>query len=173
MTFPNTKRLTFGEFSKEDAELLFQLNGNPDVMKYITLGKLMTLSEVKTKSIPRILQSYSHGDEYGIFPARLISTNEYIGWFQFEPDAERENTAEIGWRLKKEFWGNGYATEGAKLLVTLGRQLNTTIVARAMSENKASIRIMEKAGLKFVEEFWGDYEPHSGNPDVLYTIEFK
>ena len=42
------------------------------------------------------------------------------------------------------------------------------VVARTMIENKASIRVMEKAGLKFVEEFWGDYNPHSGNPDVLY-----
>ena len=106
MTFPNTKRLSFGRFTKSDAELLFQLNGDPDVMKYITLGKPMTLHEVKTRSIPRILQSYSHGDEYGIFPARLISTNEYIGWFQFELDTKNENAVEIGWRLKKEYWGD-------------------------------------------------------------------
>ena len=44
------------------------------------------------------------------------------------------------------------------------------IVARAMIENKASIRVMVKAGLKFAEEFWGDYEPHSGRPDVRYEL---
>ena len=49
--------------------------------------------------------------------------------------------------------------------------MNQKIVARAMSENKESIRVMEKAGLKFVEEFWGDYEPRSGNPDVLYELK--
>ena len=41
-------------------------------------------------------------------------------------------------------------------------------VARSMIDNKASIRVMEKSGLIFKEEFWGDYEPHSGTPDVLY-----
>ena len=46
--------------------------------------------------------------------------------------------------------------------------MGKTIVARAMIENIASIRVMEKAGLEFEKEFWGDYEPHSGSPDVLY-----
>ena len=46
--------------------------------------------------------------------------------------------------------------------------MGKTIVARAMVENLASIRVMEKAGLKFEKKFWGDYDPHSGSPDVLY-----
>ncbi len=46
--------------------------------------------------------------------------------------------------------------------------MGKTIIARAMIDNLASIRVMEKAGLEFEKEFWGDYEPHSGNPDVLY-----
>ncbi len=170
MALPNTKRLTFGKFSENDADLLFQLNGDSNVMKYITLGKPMTLEKVKTKSIPRIMKSYTYGNDFGIFPAYLIETGEYIGWFQFEPDHELDNTIEIGWRLKKEFWGNGYATEGARALVVKGIQMKKIIVARAMSENMASIRVMEKAGLKFVKEFWYDYEPRSGEPDVLYKL---
>ena len=39
-----------------------------------------------------------------------------------------------------------------------------------MIDNRASIRVMEKIGLKFVKEFWADYEPHSGTPDVLYEL---
>ena len=46
--------------------------------------------------------------------------------------------------------------------------MGKTIVAIAMVDNTASIRVMEKAGLEFEKEFWGDYEPHSGSPDVLY-----
>ena len=45
--------------------------------------------------------------------------------------------------------------------------MGKTIVARAMIENLASIRVMEKAGLKF-GEFWGDYDLHSGSSDVSY-----
>jgi len=170
MTLPNTKRLTFGRFSENDAELLFQLNGDPSVMRYITLGKPMTMDEVKTKSVPRIMKSYSHGKEFGIFPAYLIDPKVYIGWFQFEPDHEFSNAIEIGWRLKQEYWGQGFGTEGACRLVEKGKALQKRIVARAMKENVASVRIMEKSGLKFVKEFWGNYEPHSSSPDVLYEL---
>ena len=48
--------------------------------------------------------------------------------------------------------------------------MDKLIVARAMIDNIASIRVMEKAGLKFSEEFWGDYEPHSDRPDVRYEL---
>ena len=54
-------------------------------------------------------------------------------------------------------------------LVEKAKSMHKDVVARTMIENKSSIRVMEKAGLKFVEEFWwGDCNPHSGNPDVLY-----
>jgi len=53
-------------------------------------------------------------------------------------------------------------------LVEKVKSMNKDVVARTMIENKASIRVMEKASLKFVKEFLGDYNPHSGNPDVLY-----
>ena len=69
---------------------------------------------------------------------------------------------------KKQHWGNGYATEVAIALSEMGMEKGKIIVARAMIENLASIRVMEKAGLKFEKEFWGDYDPHSGSPDVLY-----
>ena len=51
--------------------------------------------------------------------------------------------------MKKQYWGNGYATEVAIVLCELGIKMGKTIVARAMIENLASIRVMEKAGLKF------------------------
>ena len=113
---------------------------------------------------------YKYGNEmsqndFGIFAAYLINSEKYIGWFQFEKDKEFEDSIEIGWRLKKQYWGNGYATEVATVLCELGIKMGKTIVARAMVENLASIRVMEKAGLKFEKKFW---YPHSSSPDVLY-----
>ena len=98
----------------------------------------------------------------------MINSEKYIGWFQFERDKEFEDSIEIGWRLKKQYWGNGYAIEVATILCELAIKMGKTIVARAMIENIALIRVMEKAGLKFAKEFWVDYNPHSGCPDVLY-----
>ena len=152
----------------DEAELLFQLDGDPDVMKYITLGIPRIMDEIIEKSMPRILKSYQNKTDFGIFSAYLINSDKYIGWFQFEKNKEFEDSIEIGWRLKEQYWGNGCATEVATALCELGIKMGKTIVARAMIENLASIRVMEKAGLKFEKEFWGDYDPHSGSPDVLY-----
>ena len=163
-----TKRIHLRPFTKDDANLIYQLDGDSDVMKYITLGIPRTLNEVNDIYLPKILKSYSRDNAFGIFAAYLNNSDEYIGWFQFEIDNEFENSIEIGWRLKKQYWGSGYATEVAKMLSNVGVGKGKTIVARAMLENKASIRIMEKAGLTFVKEFWGDYQPHSGSHDVLY-----
>ena len=149
----------------DETDLLFQLDGDADVMKYITLGIPRTLDEVIEKSMPRIFKSYQDKTDFGIFAAYLINSEKYIGWFQFEKDKEFEDSIEIGWRLKKQYWGNGYATEVAIVLCELGIKMGKTIVARAMIENLASIRVMEKAGLKFEKKFW---YPDSSSPDVLY-----
>ena len=165
-----TGRIELKRFTKNDINLLFDLDGDSNVMKYLTLGKAKTIDEVKKESMPRILKSYTNGINYGIFPAFLKCNNTYIGWFQFEKDKYIEDAIEVGWRLKKEHWGNGYATEVGLSLVKKAKELNKKVVARAMIDNQASIRVMEKIGLKFIEEFGGDYEPHSGTPDVLYEL---
>jgi len=163
-----TERIYLERFREDDTDLLFQLDGDADVMKYITLGVSRTIDEVIEKSMPRILKSYQENSDFGIFAAYLNNSDKYIGWFQFEKDKEFKDAIEIGWRLKKQHWGNGYATELAIAFSEMGIEMGKTIVARAMIENLASIRVMEKAGLEFEKEFWGDYEPHSGSPDVLY-----
>tara|TARA_B100001105_G_C22092320_1_gene315542 strand:- start:30 stop:554 length:525 start_codon:yes stop_codon:yes gene_type:complete len=168
MRMIKTKRIYLRRFGIEDTDLLFQLDGDLDVMKYITLGVPRTIEEVIEKSMPRILKSYQEHPDFGIFAAYLNNSDEYIGWFQFEIDKEMKDAIEIGWRLKKQHWRNGYATEVAIALSEKGIGMGKTIVARAMIENIASIRVMEKVGLEFEKEFWGEYEPHSGNPDVLY-----
>ena len=168
MNMIKTERIYLKRFTEGDTDLLFQLDGDADVMKYITLGIPRTIEEIIEKSMPRILESYQKESDFGIFAAYLNNSDEYIGCFQFEPDKEFKEAIEIGWRLKKQHWENGYATEVAIALVEKGIKMGKTIVARTMIENLASIRVMEKAGLEFEKEFWGDYEPHSGSPDVLY-----
>ena len=113
----NTKRIVLKKFTENDVDLLFELDSDPEVMKYITLGKTKTLNEVKNKFMPRVMQSYKNGKDYGIFSAYLITNNSFIGWFQFEPDKSIKDAVEIGWRLKKECWGNGYATEALSSVV--------------------------------------------------------
>ena len=96
-----TERIYFKRFSEDDTDLLFQLDGDSNVMKYITLGVPRTIDEVVEKSMPRILKSYQEKSDFGIFAAYLNNSDDYIGWFQFEKDKEFKDAIEIGWRLKK------------------------------------------------------------------------
>ena len=68
----------------DEADLLFQLDGDADVMKYITLGIPRTMDEVIEKSMPRYCNLIKTNQDFGIFAAYLINSDEYIGWFQFE-----------------------------------------------------------------------------------------
>ena len=53
-----TKRINLKKFRKENTDLLFQLDGDSDVMEYITLGIPRAMEEIIEKSMPRILNSY-------------------------------------------------------------------------------------------------------------------
>ena len=170
-----TKRIKLRKFTNNDLNLIYQLDGDADVMRYITLGVPKSIKETKEYLNKRILTSYSDENNFGIFAAFLIKNNDFIGWFLFEKYKEVhpnlhniKDAIEIGWRLKKEYWGRGYATEMAIDLVHKAQKMKRSVVAHTMIENHASIRVMEKAGLRFVKEFWGNYEPHSNKPDVLY-----
>ena len=89
-------------------------------MKYISLGIPSSYEEITKKTMPRIIESYKDNSSFGIFAAFLNHVDEFIGWFQFEIDEEIKDAIEIGWRLKKQYWGNGYATEVAIALSDKG-----------------------------------------------------
>ncbi len=65
---------------------------------------------------------------------------------------DNTETIELGYRYHKKFWGNGYGTEVSRALLQYGFDtINLdSIAAIALPENKASIRIMEKIGMRFI-----------------------
>ena len=93
--FLKTKRIYLRKFKSTELDLLFQLDSDPDVMKFITLGKPRNMKEIKDISMPRLLKSYSNGDEYGIFCAQLLENNDFIGWFQFEFDKKLDAIVQL------------------------------------------------------------------------------
>jgi len=76
---------------------------------------------------------------------------------------------DIGFRFFEEHWNKGFATESAKTCLDYAfENLNLkTIVGRAMKENLASIKVLEKIGLEFEREF--DFDEN--NKGVIYKIE--
>lgn len=112
-TIIETERLILRTWRKEDADPYFQINQDPKVIEF--LPKALTMEQVND-FIPAV---NSHQDKHGytLWAACLKETEELMGFIglnytTFESDFTP--AVEVGWRLGSQYWGKGYATEGAK-----------------------------------------------------------
>jgi RimJ/RimL family protein N-acetyltransferase len=156
-----TARLVLRRFAdtEADARLLFELDSDPEVMRYIGPFALPTVEAYRGLLRDRIIPSCAPGPPRGGWAAREKPTGDFLGWFFLRPApaylfaAEagwtRDTDLEVGYRLRRAGWGRGLATEGASLLVGLGfaDPTVTCIVAAALVTNLASCRVLEKVGL--------------------------
>ena len=78
-------RLTFSLMDESDADLLYQLDQDPAVMRYINGGVTTSMVDIKEKFIPR-MQSYRNADKYwGLWKVTITETNNFIGWILLRP----------------------------------------------------------------------------------------
>lgn len=170
-----TKRLILRTWKKEDAEPYFQINQDFKVIELLR-GRL-TMEEV----IDFISAMNSHGDKYGymLWAVELKETGEFIGFIGLNYTDWKSHftpTVEVGWRLGSQYWGKGYATEGAKAALNYGfKKCNLKeIVSFTVPANVRSIRVMEKIGLK--RDIQGDFAhpklppEHALSHHVLYRL---
>jgi|SRR6516165_4094263 RimJ/RimL family protein N-acetyltransferase len=109
-------------------------------------------------------------DEQGLgkFPIFLKASREFIGTCGLEPfDLDAHAEIELGYRLCLRHWGQGYATEAASVVLRYGfDQLGwRRIMAFALGENRASLRVLEKLGFRYLREFL-----HAGLPHRLFVL---
>ncbi|MCE3280574.1 MAG: GCN5-related N-acetyltransferase [Bacteroidetes bacterium] len=146
----STERLYFREFTLKDIELLIDLNSDPEVTKYVGEGAIEKTEAVRLLN-EVIIPQYSN--KMGRWAVYLRSNNEFIGWCGIK-HLPSLNEYDLGYRFFKKHWGKGYATEASKAVVEYGRNILKLkeIVGRASVDNHNSIKVLEKAGLKFIEE---------------------
>lgn len=143
-----------------DADLLFALHNDPEVMRYLNGGKPTTRAEIAETVLPRFLGYAERTDGYGFWMASEKDTGAFIGWFHLRPKpGEPVDEPELGYRLMKEFWGRGHATEGSLALIDLafGELGASRVYAQTMTVNLGSRRVMEKCGLRYVRTFFMDW----------------
>lgn len=162
-----TSRLKIRTFAEKDLENLFALDSDPEVMKYISDGKPMTLEEVKIV-LQRIISRYDEWKIYGVWAAELIDSGEFVGWFSLKP-LPGTSEIEIGYRLLTKRWGQGFATEGAKAILnyafeTLGLK---KIVAITNIKNESSKKVLQKIGLKLIDD--RKYQNSLESPEQIVT----
>ena len=158
-----TDRLLIRDVVEADAELMFDLDSDPKVMRYIGPQLASDASwyqdRIRTKFVPhqmhpwrgvRVVFDRTNGDYLGnvsIRPANESSDAQVLGWSQTDE-------VEIGFRFHQAAWGRGIATEAAKALIEIALADPTTkaIVAYADISNAASLRVLQKLGLEHVGE---------------------
>jgi RimJ/RimL family protein N-acetyltransferase len=172
--FLETDRLVLRQFTMADADNLVQLDADPDVMRFVTGGIPTSRKEILDEFLPAFLGYYRRYEGYGFWAVIEKETGEFLGWFHFRPRPDADpGEAELGYRLRKSAWGQGYATEGSRALIRKGFTEHGVqrVVAGAMAVNQASRRVMEKAGLTLVRTFHEPW-PYPIDGDQFGSVEY-
>lgn len=157
-TIIETDRLILREITHDDIDVLFKLHADAAVQKYTGESVITTKTEIEKAIRQRIVHYKAHG--FGRWATILKKENQFVGWagLAYLPEFDE---IDLGYRFLPEYWGLGIATEASRAILTYGFETLklTRIVAIAVPENKASLRVMEKVGMEF--EKFAPYEPES------------
>ena len=167
--FVETERLILREILPSDDKGMFALDSDKDVHKYLGNKPIETIEQAR-QIVDFVRQQYI---DNGIGRWAIIDkvTNEFMGWTGLKLVKESTNNHinyyDLGYRLIKKYWGQGYATETAKASIDYGfNNLNLTkIFGTADINNIASRKVLEKAGLKYIETF-----DRGGIPNDWFSI---
>jgi hypothetical protein len=151
-----TERTILRRLTSDDAEDFYALNLDKEVLKYTGDQPFEDIQTAK-----EFLTNYDQYEKYGVGRLAVIenATSKFIGWcgLKYNPDKDEYD---IGFRFFRDYWNKGFATETAKRCIDFGfKELGITrIVGRAMKENIASIKVLEKIEMIFKETF--DFDGH-------------
>ncbi len=144
-----TERLWLREYREDDAAAFLQLNSNPEVLRFTGDQPITSLDEAVAVLRAHPIADYQkHG--FGRWACILKSSGQHIGFAGLKLLPEL-GEVEVGYRFLPEYWGQGLASEAAIAAVTYGfEQVRLTrIIGLVMPDNHASVRVLEKAGLRF------------------------
>ena len=171
-----TERLVLRRFTADDVDLLVELDSDPEVMLYINGGSPTPRREVEDDILPAFLAYYRRGPGYGFWAMERSSDGTFLGWVHFRPDHNSPaDEPELGYRLRRSAWGEGYAAEASRAVIDRGfNEFGVRrVVAFTMAVNLASRRVMEKAGLRYVRSFHANWPfpiPGDEHGDVEYAV---
>ena len=174
--FLQTDRLLLRRFTPADVDLLVDLDSDPQVMHHITGGLATSREEIADDVLPAFLDYYQRYDSFGFWAVMERSTGQFLGWFHLRPAGnDGPDEVELGYRLRREAWGHGYATEGSRALIDKAfAELGVRRVhAETMAVHVASRRVMERSGLRFIRTFHQDWPypiPGDEQGDVEYAV---
>ena len=156
---PPTPRLAFRLMDSADAPLLFELDQDPEVMRYLNDGKPSSWEDIEQKFVPRMMRFTDPASGCGLWEVRRRDDDAYLGWilarqYGIETPYHEADNLELGWRLKRHCWGQGIATEAAAAIIDVLRHQPgiRRFCAIADPANLGSIAVMRKLGMHYVDD---------------------
>lgn len=163
-TGPETARLIQQAMTIDDASAFFALNSHPLVMRYTGEPSLKSEDEAR-QAISRYPDFETVG--YGRWGCILKETKALIGFcgLKYLPELDE---VDLGFRFLPEYWGRGLATEAGRACIAFGFDVLglERIIGLVLADNAASIRVLEKVGMRLDGEIL--YDEHRA---LRYTIE--
>jgi [ribosomal protein S5]-alanine N-acetyltransferase len=141
-----TERLSLRRFTPGDEALLLALNSDAEVMRY--LGGPLDAEQNYQMLHGRILRYYDEHPGFGVWATLKKHSGRCVG-FHLLNHVQGETDLQVGYRLFRRDWGQGYASEMTRALLRYGfvdRGLSV-ITANAHLDNHASQRVLLKCGL--------------------------
>lgn len=139
-----------------DAEQVFQIYGDSEVMRFIGTGKTEATIETQRQSLEAAIERYkqSNNTTTGAWAIVEKVSSTVVGTILLKqlPDINHQptNDYEVGWHLRKASWGKGYATEAAREIINYGFSVLKlpVIYAVVKPENHASVKVTQRLGMK-------------------------
>ncbi|MBE2249333.1 MAG: GNAT family N-acetyltransferase [Myxococcus sp.] len=172
-----TARLRLRDWRDDDLPAFAALNLDREVRRYFPSVMTPAESDAFAGSIRQLLSA----NGWGLWAVEVVGGAPFIGFVGLARPSFEPFTAcvEVGWRLSRQAWGQGYATEAARAAVAFGfTSLGLAeVVAFTVPGNTASRRVMEKLRMRRDEA--GDFlhprvaPGHPLQPHVLYRLSYE
>jgi RimJ/RimL family protein N-acetyltransferase len=149
-----TNRLLVRKLRIADFKAFHEMQSNLKVMQYVR-GTAMTFEENK-EELPKLIDFYSNPEnDFWIYAIERKEDATFVGTVALVKDDEHND--EIGYRFLEKYWENGYGFEIVGGLIDYCKKIGLpSIIACVAIKNKASIKIIEKLGFKFIKNFTSD-----------------
>ncbi|MEB2784275.1 GNAT family N-acetyltransferase [Algoriphagus persicinus] len=168
-----SQRLGFRTWLPSDLPAFSIMNADKQTMTFFQ----HPMSEKESQALmDRMNKLYAeHGHCY--FAVELLEKREFLGMIGLGTKSFKANftpCVDIGWRIWREYWNQGYASEGAERCLDYAKELEIKeVYSLASAKNIASIRVMQKIGMSYEYDFdHPDLLEHPRlQPCSLYRIE--
>jgi RimJ/RimL family protein N-acetyltransferase len=168
--FLETSRLIFRTWTETDEELALGLWGDPRVIQYIDARANLSVDEVRDRLTREIAGAREFGVQY--WPIFLRSTGEHVGCCGLRPYDLARNIYELGFHIRSDLWGQGFASEAARrVMVYAFTELSVNgLFAGHNPHNTASRHLLQKLGFRYTHD---EYYAPTGlyHPSYVLTAD--